>query len=65
MKLSDPHPLTLSVLVSEARIRYGVCGEGDARAALKTLEQNGLVIASEDPLTGDVHYGLTAKGRSI
>lgn len=63
LKLSGEHRLTETVLLTEVRVQYGHCGETEFKAGLKNLERQGLALPEEDPITGDIRWGLTAKGR--
>jgi DNA-binding PadR family transcriptional regulator len=57
-----PSGLNESVLLSEVRITRGGCGESEFAAALRTLEDVGMLTRRKDALTQDTFYSIEPAG---
>lgn len=57
-----PHPAPEAILRMEARLQLGRAGDGELADALADLRAKGYVEFSEEELSGDRVWTLTAKG---
>jgi hypothetical protein len=59
-----PSRLNETVLLAEARILRGGCGESEFRAALRALTSADMALPQRDELTGDTTWTITKRGEA-